>query len=331
MVGFGQAAVGIVLLLIVVGGLLYMFYSRSNAIEKTGYGALTMLALVSLMIPVFWILENGSQTEASSQQFATAVERGMELYAQYCVDNCFGIKDGKVVNPKYNGYTMDQINQLKDEEITRIIDSGQYAPGAPMPSNQNLIIRNQRYNGPLTDIDTQYLLDFIRSTDPQYLAKNGLTGTPNGFTKLPAYLQTNSPTAYSTAIALGSAGQFGSPADMTKSKNVTINIVQTSSTQPCDSGCYEFPNVKVKVGTTITWVNKSKVGHTVTATSGESTASPKIAKQLFDSGIGNLLQPGQKFTYTVTQAAYTLHPDHEVVYYCQVHPNYMFAELTIVQ
>ena len=37
-----QAAVGIVVLLIVVGGLLRIFYARTNAVQKTGYGARTM-------------------------------------------------------------------------------------------------------------------------------------------------------------------------------------------------------------------------------------------------------------------------------------------------
>jgi len=32
-----QVALGIVVLLLAVGGLLYMFYARTNAVEKTGY------------------------------------------------------------------------------------------------------------------------------------------------------------------------------------------------------------------------------------------------------------------------------------------------------
>ena len=43
--------VGLILLLVVAGGLLYLFYSRANAVEKTGYGTLIMLAVVSL--PLF--------------------------------------------------------------------------------------------------------------------------------------------------------------------------------------------------------------------------------------------------------------------------------------
>jgi plastocyanin/mono/diheme cytochrome c family protein len=330
---FAQVALGFVVLLLAVGGLLYMFYARTNAVEKTGYGSLIMLVIISFMIPVLWIMENANQLDATSQQHITAVQRGLALYAQYCIDNCYTIKDGKVLNPKYNGYTIDQLNQMKDTDITRIISAGQYAPGALVPSNENLITRSQRYGGALADTDVDYLLQFIRSADPEYLSKNGYSGASavNGFNQLPSYLQTNSPSSYSTAVALGSVGQFGPAVDMSKDKHVILRIAQTSATQQCDSGCFVPLNVKVKVGTTITWVNNSKVAHTVTALIGQSTASPKIAKDIFDSGISNLIQPGQKFTYTVTQAAYNFNPNHTVVYYCQVHPNYMFAELTIVQ
>ena len=33
MVNFGQAAIGIIVLLVVVGGLLFIYYSRTNAVE----------------------------------------------------------------------------------------------------------------------------------------------------------------------------------------------------------------------------------------------------------------------------------------------------------
>src|SRR5438552_13826635 len=106
-----QAAVGIIVLLVVVGALLYIFYSRTNAVEKTGYGSLIMLALVSLMIPVFWILQNGDQATAKKQQFELGVQNGMQLYVQYCTDNCYTIKNGKLANVNYNGFTIDQLNQ----------------------------------------------------------------------------------------------------------------------------------------------------------------------------------------------------------------------------
>ena len=49
-----QIAIGFLVVVIAVGALLFVFYSRTNAVEKTGYGTLIMLAIVSLMIPIFW-------------------------------------------------------------------------------------------------------------------------------------------------------------------------------------------------------------------------------------------------------------------------------------
>src|SRR5579864_4474660 len=97
-----QAAIGIIVVLIAVGGLLYLFYSRTNAVEKTGYGALIMLSIVSLMIPVFWITESNGQAIAKIQQHTTDVQRGASLYAQYCFQ-CHGINGQGQSGPKLNG------------------------------------------------------------------------------------------------------------------------------------------------------------------------------------------------------------------------------------
>jgi plastocyanin len=326
----GQVVVGVILLLIAVGGLLYIFYSRTNAIQKTGASSIIMLALVSLMIPVFWILQNGDQATAADQQHMIAVQRGMQLYAQYCIDNCYSIKNGKLADVNYNGFTIDQLNQMSDDELRRVISAGVYAPGKPRPINASLVVQSQDFGGPLAANDIEYLFQFLRSADPAYLKKNGYTGG-NGFDQLASYLQSSSPSQYATAQALGSAGQFGTPVDMTKSKAVTVNIVQSPAGAACTPSCYDPIHIKVKVGTVITWVNKSGIAHTVTAIQGQNTASPKAASQIFDSGgTQKLLQSGKSFTWTVTTAAYNFNPDHTVFYYCEIHPS-MVAELTIVQ
>jgi len=126
-----------------------------------------------------------------------------------------------------------------------------------------------------------------------------------------------------------SAGQFGKAVDMTNQKAITINIVQPPAGATCKPSCFEVLNAKVKVGTVITWINKTEVPHTVTAIQGQNTAAPKPAADIFDSGIGNLIQTNGKYTYTVTQAAYNANSDHVLIYYCQIHPD-MLAELTIV-
>lgn len=319
-----QAAVGIVVLLIVVGALLYLFYSRTNAVEKTGYGALLMLALVSLMIPVFWILETNNEAVAQVNQYNTSLQRGVALYGQYCFQ-CHGTKGQGRGGPKLNGNPA--VNALSDNDILRIIEGGIYDSGNPtkvlMPA------WSQRYGGPLSDDDIQYLFDLVRSADPAYAAKNGLP-YHNGFSDVAAYLQANNPTAYQTAVAQESAGQFGQPVDMTKQKTVTINIVNSPPGANCTPACYDPINVKVKVGTVITWVNKSSTPHTVTAIKGNDPSNESPDPSIFDSTIAKAINSGGIYTYTVTAAAYSAYSSHTIVYYCQFHPS-MVAVLTIVQ
>lgn len=325
-----QAIVGIVVLLITVGGLLYLFYARTNAAEKTGYGALIMLLIVALIIPFLWISESNAQAMAKVQQHTTDVQRGAALYAQYCFQ-CHGLNGQGLIGPKLNGNPT--VNSLSDVDIIRIISAG--VPNTTDPSTFLMPAWSEQYAGPLTQTQIQYLFALIRSADPNYLSKNGYPSGPgsNGFSQVPSDLQGTNPTAYQTAVAQATAaagvGQFGQPVDMTKLTSVIINIELPPSGATCSPACFAPTNVKVKVGTTITWVNKSTTPHTVTAMVGENPASETPASQIFDSGVSKLLLPGQHFTYTVTPAAYNFNKDHAVLYYCQIHPS-MVAELTIV-
>lgn len=325
-----QAAIGIVVALIVVGALLYVFYSRTNSVEKTGFGALMMLAVVSLLIPVFWITESNSQAMYALRQHSTDVSRGATLFAQYCFQ-CHGINGQGLIGPKLNGNPA--VNKLTDADILRIISGG--IANTADPSQLLMPAWSEDFGGPLTQIDIQYLFALIRSADPDYLAKNNFPTGPgsNGFDQVPGILQVSNPTAYQTAVVQATAaagvGQFGTPVDATKSTAVIINIELPPTGATCSPACFAPTNVKVKVGTTITWVNKSTTPHTVTAMVGETPSSEKPAPQIFDSGVNKLLLPGQHFTYTVTPAAYNFNKNHVVLYYCQIHPS-MVAELTIV-
>lgn len=320
-----QTAINLLVLVIAVGALLFVFYSRTNAVEKTGYGALIMLAVVSLLIPIFWIVETNNEAVAKAQQHTTSVQRGAALYAQYCYQ-CHGTKGQGHTGPKINGNPA--VSNFTDDDLLRIISGGIYDNADP--TKPLMPAWSDRYGGPLTDNDIQYLFDLIRSSDPAYLQKNGLSG-PNGFNQIPNLIQSQNPTAYDTAVAQESSGQFGSPVDMTKQKNVTINIGAPPAGATCTPACFETLNLKVKVGTVITWVNKSTTPHTVTAIQGTDVSNIKIAKNIFDSGITSPVTPGATYTYTVAPAAYNFNPKtHTVVYYCQIHPS-MLAELTIVQ
>jgi plastocyanin len=294
-----------------------------------------MLALVSLMIPIFWILQGGHQAQAKNQLQAIAIERGMELYANNCTDRCYGIdSDDKVTKATYLGYTFAQLNQKNDSELRRIISGGIYNPmpvaGVPgPPSNLNTIPRSDQYGGQLQVNYVDYLFAFIRSTDPGYVQQQGYTGEAahSGLELLPEYVQATLPTQYKAAQAFAIQGQFGQPVDMSAQRAITINMVPPKAGQTCTPHCYDPINVKVKVGTVITWVNNSDQPHTVTA----KDKSGKDAAQIFDSGVNTLIQPGQSYQYKVTKAAFDLDAEkHELLYYCIIHPH-MMAQLTIVE
>jgi plastocyanin len=333
MVNFGQGIVGIIVLLIAVGGLVYMFYARTNAVQKTGYASIIMLALVSVIIPVLWVTEGNQEAVAVNDQQALAIQRGLIVYAQVCTDKCFAIdKNNKVLNAKYLGYTISDLNQKTDDDLKRTISAGIYNPAVAAPANLNSIPRSTEYNGQLLPDQVTYIFALIRSTDPSYAKKQGYTGAAavNGFDQLPTYLQASAPNLYTQAQSLATAGQFGTPVDMTSKSAITINMVQPPPGSSCMPACFDPINVKVKVGTKITWVNKSPDGHTVSAIVGTDTAAHKVAPQIFDSGLNKLIPQNASYTYTVTAAAYDFNSDHTVIYYCQVHPM-MLAELTIVK
>jgi plastocyanin/mono/diheme cytochrome c family protein len=326
-----QAAVGIVVLLITVGALVYIVYSRTNAVEKTGYGALIMLSIVSLMIPVFWIMETNGQTQAKLSQQTNAVAQGAALYAKYCFQ-CHGITGQGGSAPKLNGNSA--VDSLSDTDLTRIITAG--IPNANNPGTMMMPAWGDQFGGPLSAPQIQYLFALIRSADPTYLQKNGYPSgaNVNGFTtQVPNDIQQSNPAGYQSAIATATAnagtGQFGAAVDDTAKTAVTIDIVTPPAGASCSPACFGTPNVKVKVGTKITWVNKSTSPHTVTAIKGTNPASPVPDPSLFDSGISTLIAPGGTYTTTVTQAMYNAQKDHTVIYYCQIHPG-MVAMLTIV-
>ena len=325
-----QAAVGIVVLLITVGALIYIVYSRTNAVEKTGYGALIMLAIVSLMIPVFWIMETNGQTQAKLTQQNNNVAQGAKLYAQYCF-SCHGMNGQGGSGPKLNGNSA--VNSLSDTDLLRIIKAG--IPNSSDPSKFMMPAWGDQFGGPLSDPQVQYLFALIRSADPAYLQKNGLPigANANGFTQVPNDLQQSQPSAYQTAVAQATAGagtgQFGAAVDDTGKTEVTIDIVEPPAGATCSPACFGTMNVKVKVGTKITWVNKSSSPHTVTAIKGTNPAAPVPDPSLFDSGVANLIAPNGTYSVTITQAMYNAQKDHTVIYYCQIHPS-MLAMLTIV-
>jgi nitrite reductase (NO-forming) len=100
--------------------------------------------------------------------------------------------------------------------------------------------------------------------------------------------------------------------------NTTIVTILNSAYLPAQ--------LTITVGTTVTWINKDSIGHTVTE--GDPNSPTQPALRTFDSsgqagsGQVSLLQPGQSWSYTfTTPGTYN--------YYCIVHP-YMTGQITVL-
>jgi len=182
-----QAVIGIVVLLIAVGGLLYLFYARTN--DSSENRLWRSHHAVNRCSHHTNLMDYGinAQAMAKVQQHTTDVQRGAALYAQYCFSVPWPQWTGSN-SPKLNGNPV--VNSLSDDDIIRIISAG--VPTTADPSQFLMPAWSEQYGGPLTQTDIQYLFALIRSADPNYLSKNGYpTGSgSNGFSQVPSDLQT---------------------------------------------------------------------------------------------------------------------------------------------
>jgi plastocyanin len=234
----------------------------------------------------------------------------------------------------YNGYKFQELNTMLDNDVIRIISAGEFKSGTANVPSSNAIPRSDQYGGALLSNDITDILNFIRSDSAAFRSKHGYPH--NQLDDFVAYLQGSAPAQYNAAVAFGANGQFGKPVDKTNENAITIDIVdpgQEDTHCPSTDGCFTNQNIIVKVGTTITWVNKSKLEHTVTATDGQSLSQPKAAPQLFNSAPqypNGLIPTGSQFSYIVTTNDFNFDKtNHQIVYFCSIHPA-MLAKLTIV-
>ena len=88
----------------------------------------------------------------------------------------------------------------------------------------------------------------------------------------------------------------------------SVSIVPGSSTLTTDAFS---PNpIQVSVGTTVTWTNNDAQPHTVTSGSNRQPDNKFNSSPNFNP----LLNPGQTFSFTFTQAG-------NYPYFCTLHPN----------
>src|SRR5690348_17016930 len=297
----GRLAFGLAAICVIVPVLLYIFYARGSAITRSGYAALILTLGIGLIIPLLMVNQQQARADRTAALYDQSLQRGAALFGQYCA-TCHGFQGQGIAGPKLNNNP--DLNKFTNDDITRIISAGIPAdPANPtvlaMPSWSN------RYGGSLTDDDIAYLVAFIRSSDPAYLKQNNLP-TTNGFGYVLGTLTNPTQIAdYNNQLKTGSKPPANQFTDMSNQQAVTIPIEDTTSNP---SG-FDFtpPNIIVKVGTTVTWENKTAQPHNVFPRQG---STPPDAS--FKSPAVINAQTGT-YSFTFTKAG-------EYPYYCAIHP-----------
>lgn len=297
----GRLAFGMAAICIVVPILLYIFYSRGNAITRSGYAALVLVLGVGLIIPVLMVNQQQVQADQTAATYDLTLHRGAALFGQYCA-TCHGFQGQGIVGPRLNNNPV--LNKFTDDDIRRII-SGGVPLNVADPTVLQMPAWSQRYGGALTDDDINYMVAFIRSSDKDYLKTKGLPST-NGFGYVLGTL--TNPTQIAQYKQQEKGGSKPPPdqfKDFTAQTAVTIDMANVAT----NSSGYDFspPFITVKVGTTVTWVNKTIVPHNVFPRTGTTPPDPTFKSPLTiaaDTGTWS-------FTFTKTG---------EYAYFCSIHP-----------
>jgi plastocyanin/mono/diheme cytochrome c family protein len=303
----GRIAYGLALICGVTAALVYIAFSRGNAIAKTGYASLVFIIAVGLFIPVQMVNQQQAQATATQQQYDLTLHRGAGLFGQYCA-TCHGYLGQGINGPKLNNNP--DVNKLTDDDLTRIISAG--IPGDPAdPATLAMPAWLDTYGGSLTEDDISYLVAFIRSSDPNYLKTKGLPSV-NGFGYVRDTLTAAQQKEYDEQKKGGGKPPASQFKDMTGQSAVDVPIENT--TGGAAQWGFTPQYITIKAGTTVTWTNKSSAPHTVYTRPG-TTPPATFKSDILAAGTGT-------YSFKFTKAG-------DYPYYCSLHPA-MLAWITVV-
>ena len=136
----------------------------------------------------------------------------------------------------------------------------------------------------------------IAISAPHYASAQGATGPGGGYA--------------TNATMIGASNATNATATGASGGNTTnsVSIVSGASTLTTDA--YSPNPIQVSVGTTVTWANNDAQPHTVTSGSNGQPDNKFNSSPNFTP----LLNPGQTFSFTFTQAG-------NYPYFCALHPN----------
>ena len=287
--------------------LVYIMYTRGNAVNKTGFAALLFVIGIAFIIPLLMVNQQQQQVSAQADRYDLSLHRGAQIFGQYCA-TCHGYQGQGLSGPQLN-HNAD-IAKWSDDDLTRVISAG-IANDPSDPTKLGMPAWSNAYGGSLTEEDISYLVAFIRSSDPAYLTLKGLPST-NGFNFVLATLTNPTQIAqFDEQKASGGKPPLSQFKDMTGQKAVTVPILTGA---PGTTAAWNFAPqyIIVSAGTTVTWDNKSSAPHTVIGT---DKNSPAQINSMADAKLaGGILAAGSgTFSFTFDKAG-------DYPYYCSLHP-----------
>src|SRR5215212_5726088 len=147
----------------------------------------------------------------------------------------------------------------------------------------------------------------IAISAPHYASAQGVTGQGGGYATNATMVGAGNATN-ATMVGAGNATNATATGASGANTGTSVSIVSGSSS--LTDTAYQPNPIQVSVGNTVTWTNNDSQPHTVTSGSNGQPDNKFNSSPNFSP----LLNPGQTFSFTFTQAG--TYP-----YFCMLHPN----------
>src|SRR5215204_4373575 len=136
----------------------------------------------------------------------------------------------------------------------------------------------------------------IAISAPYYASAQGVTGQGGGYA--------------TNATMTGAGNATNATATGASGANTGTSVSIASGSSSLTDTAYQPNPIQVSVGNTVTWTNNDSQPHTVTSGSNGQPDNKFNSSPNFSP----LLNPGQTFSFTFTQAG-------DYPYFCMLHPN----------
>src|SRR5215204_3769161 len=147
----------------------------------------------------------------------------------------------------------------------------------------------------------------IAISAPYYASAQGVTGQGGGYATNATMTGAGNAT---NATMAGAGNATNATATGTSGANTGTSVSIVSGSSSLTDTAYQPNPIQVSVGNTVTWTNNDSQPHTVTSGSNGQPDNKFNSSPNFSP----LLNPGQTFSFTFTQAG-------DYPYFCMLHPN----------